>query len=154
PPSTGDANSATLGSYARNTVDWLEALAAAEGVDARRLGIIGHSEGVIHALYAVAEGLVEVDALVLIAGPGRTMAELLAEQTLWAGERAGLSDEAMADQLADLEAALAAVRAATGQRLELTAELSDNAPAGQMAAGGGVLRSTIAVDPLARAARG
>ena len=153
PPSTGDANSATLGSYARNTVDWLEALAAAEGVDARRLGIIGHSEGVIHALYAVAEGLVEVDALVLIAGPGRTMAELLAEQTLWAGERAGLSDEAMADQLADLEAALAAVRAATGQRLELTAELRDNAQAVQMAPVAGFLRSIIDVDPLALAAR-
>src|SRR5690606_42003775 len=102
---------------------------------------------------AAAEGLVEVDALVLSAGPGRTMAELLAEQTLWAGERAGLSDEAMADQLADLEAALAAVRAATGQRLELTAELSDNAQAVQMAPVAGFLRSIIDVDPLALAAR-
>lgn len=153
PPSTGDGNAATLRSYAEDTAAWFAALAQAEGVDAGRLGLIGHSEGGLVALYAVAHGHVEPDVVVLLATAGRPLAELLEEQVVASARRAGLAGEELEAYADDLVELLEAVRASTGQALELTGDLADNQIAPLFAPAAGLLRSEIDEDPLALAAR-
>src|SRR5690606_17619277 len=93
PPSTGDGNAVTLDTYAQNTADWLALLASHPGVDPRRLGLIGHSEGGLIALYAAATGLVDPAVLVLIAAPGRPMDVLLEEQLIARAAEGGATTE-------------------------------------------------------------
>ncbi len=153
PPSTGDANAATLPSYAADVAAWFNALAAEEVVDASRLGLMGHSEGGLVALYAVAEGYVAPDALVLIATAGRPLAVLLEEQVVASARRAGMSGEALEAYARDVAELLDAVRRGTGQALEVTDELADNDLVPLFAHAAGLLRSEIDVDPAALAAR-
>lgn len=152
PPSTGDANAATLDSYAADVAAWLAALAEESGVDARRLGLIGHSEGGLIALYAVAEGYVAPDALVLIATAGRPLAVLLEEQVVASARRAGMSGEALEAYARDAAELLDAVRRSSGQALEAEGELADNELVPLFAHAAGLLRSEIDVDPAALAA--
>lgn len=153
PPSTGDANAATLQSYAADVAAWFDALAQEPGVDASRLGIIGHSEGGLIALYAVAEGYVEPDVVVTIAAAGRPFGVLLEEQIVASARRGGVPGEQLEAYAADTRELLDAIRASSGQALELTGGLEDNAVAPLFAAAAGLLRSELDVDPQALAAR-
>lgn len=152
PPSTGDGNAVTLDTYAENTRDWLAALASTAGVDAARLGIIGHSEGGLVALYAIAQGHVEPDALVLIASPGRLLDELLREQLIASLGRAGVGGEELEVAKAEIEELMEAVRASSGTALDLSGDLAGNRFAPLFAHAAGLLRSEFAADPLALAA--
>lgn len=152
PPSTGDGNAVTLQTYAQNTADWLAELARTEGVDGDRLGLIGHSEGGLVALYAVAEGYASPDVVVLLATAGRTFADLLREQVVASAERGGLDPAGVQAYADDLDELLEAVRASEGVALEVTGELADNQIAPAFAAAAGLLRSEIDVDPTALAA--
>ncbi len=148
PPSTGNANAVTLDTYAQNTADWLSALSEADGVDRRRLGVIGHSEGGLIALYAAANGYVEPDVIVLLETAGRTFGELLREQAIASARRAGFDEQAVAGYAQDVDELLAAIRGSKGTALEMTDDLKDNQLAPAFAAAAGLLRSEIDVDPV------
>lgn len=152
-PSTGDANAVTIGTYVSNAADWLAFLAEQPGVDAGRLGVIGHSEGGLIALAAIAEGRIDPDALVLIATAGRPLGEVLREQLIASFERAGYAGAGLDELVQQIDEALDAIRAAEGTRLELTGELSDNLIANSLAQAAGLLRSELDLDPLELAAR-
>lgn len=153
PPSTGDANAVTVDTYAQNLADWLAFLAGQPGVDARRLGVIGHSEGGLVALYAVAEGYASPRAIVLLASPGRHLDVILKEQLLARNAEAGAT-QAQLDELGrQVDEMLEAVRASTGTALDMTPELQANPVAPLFANAAGLLRSEIALDPAALAGR-
>lgn len=151
PPSTGDASAATLHSYAENVRDWFGFLRERPGVDPERLGLIGHSEGALIALYAAANDLASPAALVLIAGPGRPMEDLIREQVLNGYRRAGSNPATMRKANAQVAELIEAIRASTGERLQLTPELSKNPLVAPFASGAGLLRSELGVSPSALA---
>jgi len=153
PPSTGDGNAVTIETYAQNAADWLAALTRQQGVDARRLGLIGHSEGGIIALYATARGYVSPRALVLIAAPGRPLDVLAREQLLEGDKRSGATEEQLATLGRQIDEAFAAIKSSSGTALKPTPELADNPVAAMFAHAAGLLRSEFAVDPQV-AARG
>lgn len=152
-PSTGDGNAVTLQTYAQNTADWLALLAAEPGVDPDRLGIMGHSEGGLIALYATAEAYVRPAVVVLAAAPGRPFDVLLREQLLASFERSGPNDEDLQAWAAMTDQALDAIRASDGTALELTGALSSNPIAASFAHAAGLLRSEFEQDPVLLAAR-
>ncbi len=148
PPSTGDANAVSLDTYVQNTADWLVGLADTDGVDAGRLGLIGHSEGGLIALEATASGAVDVDVLVLIAAPGVTMGDLIRAQFIESARRSGFDETSVAAIVDDVDELLEAIRTSEGSRLELTGGLADNQVAPAFAPVAGLLRSEIDVDPV------
>lgn len=148
-PSTGDGNAVTLETYAQNTADWLALLAEQPGVDASSIGLLGHSEGGLVGLYAVAQGLVDPKVIVLVATPGRPFDVLLTEQLLARAEESGASADDLVALQAEVQQAIEAIRSSSGVRLELTEELADNSIAELFAHAAGLLRSEMAQDPAA-----
>ena len=146
-PSTGDGNAVTLATYAQNTADWLALLAEQPGVDAPRLGLIGHSEGGLISLYAVAEGYADPAVVVLLASPGRPLDVILREQLLASFERSGLSPAAQEEMTRQTDEAIAAIRGVEGTALALEGALADNQGAASFAHAAGLLRSMMEVDP-------
>ena len=151
-PSTGDGNAVTLDTYAQNTADWLEYLTEQPGVDAQRLGIIGHSEGGLVALYAAAEGFADPQVVVAVAAPGRPLDVILREQLLASFERSGITGESYDDLVEQTDAAIEAVRNVEGPTLALEGELANNQIAASFAHAAGLLRSEFEQDPAASAA--
>ncbi len=147
PPSTGDPNAVTLDTYAFNTADWLDVLAETPGVDPHRLGVIGHSEGGLIALYGTALGIIEPKAIVLISTPGRPMDVLLREQILASARRGGADDAALEQLGEQFDEVIDAVKTSTGTTLEVTEELADNPVVSLFAFATGLLRSEMAQDP-------
>src|SRR5690606_31780792 len=152
-PSSGDGNAVTLDTYAENTAAWLALLAMTPGVDAGRLGLIGHSEGGLVALYATAEGVIEPKTLVLLATPGRSFGVLLREQILASARRGG-ADQPALDRLGEqVDDVLEAIEGTTGVRLEPEGEmaerLADNPVVALFAHAAGLIRSEMAQDPAA-----
>lgn len=147
PPSSGDGNAVTLDTYAQNAADWLAKLAAEPGVDSGRLGLIGHSEGGLVALYATANGYTAPRALVLIASAGRPFEAIIREQLLASAVRSGASAEQQAELGKQVDEMVAAVTASTGTALTLTPQLLANPVAGMFANAAGLLRSEFGVEP-------
>jgi len=147
PPSTGDGNAVTIDTYAQNTAAWLALLAGHLGVDPRRLGLVGHSEGGLVALYAAATGLVDPAGLVLIAAPGRPLDVLLGEQLIARAEESGATHEQLAELEAQIDQAVDAVKSSSGTRLELAGELAENPVAQMFAHAAGLLRTEMEQDP-------
>jgi fermentation-respiration switch protein FrsA (DUF1100 family) len=84
--SGGRSESATLGDYAddaRAVVKWL---GARKDVDPKRIALAGHSEGAAVALLAAARDK-KIAAVVSIAGPGSSGADLVLEQQQYALDR-------------------------------------------------------------------
>lgn len=153
PPSTGDANAVTLDTYAANSAAWLKLLAEQPGVATNRVGVIGHSEGGLIALYTIAEALIDPAAVVLIGTAGRPLGELIIEQTAASLERAGLSEEARNSMMRQLNEALNAISRVEGAALPLTGELADNQFAVAFGNAAGLLRSEMEQEPVALAER-
>lgn len=147
PPSTGDGNAVTIDTYAQNTADWLAMLAGHPGVDPQRLGLVGHSEGGLVALYAAATGRADPAALVLIATAGRPFDVLLEEQLIAMAEESGATDEQLAELKAQIGQAFDAMESSSGTRLELTGDLAENPVARMFAHAAGLLRSEMGLDP-------
>lgn len=152
-PSTGDGNAVTLATYAQNTADWLALLAEQPGVDATRLGLMGHSEGGLISLYAAAEGYADPAVVVLLASPGRPLDVILREQLLASFERSGLNPAAQEEMTRQTDEALAAIRSVEGPTLALDGDLADNQVAASFAHAAGLLRSMAEVDPAQLAGR-
>lgn len=150
-PSGGDGNAVTLDTYAQNAADWIGFLATEPGVDATRLGIMGHSEGGLIALYATAHGTVAPQALVLIASPGRPFEVLLREQLLARAQEGGATPEAVATLGHQVDELVAAINASTGAALVPTPELEKNPLAAMFAPAAGLLRSEFGIEPSALA---
>lgn len=119
--SKGDLNKATQGDLAgdaRGALDWL---AAQPEIDKKRLGLLGHSEGAMIAAKAAAADK-RVAALVMLAGPGVTGAEILPQQ-LAAIARASGSSQADIDAQLALQKELLAALLAKKPRTDLEAVL-------------------------------
>lgn len=147
PPSTGDGNAVTVRTYAQNTADWLALLAAEPGIDGDRLGLMGHSEGGLVALFAIANRLADPQALVLLAAPGRGMAAILEEQLAASLRRAGGSAAEIEAIREETRVAVEALRQVEGQVLELSGELADNRVAALFAHAAGLMRSELELQP-------
>ncbi len=84
--SGGDYPSRTINELADDASRALRTLAALPGIDAEALGIVGHSEGALVAMQAVANGA-DAKALVLLAAPSRPGRELVALQQRYGATR-------------------------------------------------------------------
>jgi pimeloyl-ACP methyl ester carboxylesterase len=107
--STGTFEKATLGTFVRDAVQTLAELAKRPGVDATRLGFVGHSEGaVVGPLVATQSG--KVRALLLMASPGRPLPEIgmIQEEALL--KQSGLPPDQIAKQLSAQRAVVDAIR--------------------------------------------
>lgn len=152
-PSTGDGNAVTLSTYSQNTADWLAFLAQQPGVDAARLGVLGHSEGGLVALHGAAQDLIKPAVVVLLATPGRPLAVLLREQLLASFERSGITGETLDELVRQTDEAIQAIGGVEGTALALEGDLADNQIAASFAHAAGLLRSEMEHDPAQLARR-
>jgi pimeloyl-ACP methyl ester carboxylesterase len=94
--STGDFSKATSQDFANDVSSSFDYLLTRPEVDKKKAGLIGHSEGgMIAPMVAVKRK--DVDFIVLLAGPGVPVIELMAEQNEAIARSAGLSDKALAE---------------------------------------------------------
>lgn len=147
PPSTGDGNAVTLDTYADNTEAWLGLLAQQPEIDGGRLGLMGHSEGGLVALYAIASGRAAPQALVLLAAPGRNIADIVEEQVVASVRRAGGSAREAEEIRQETREAMEALRTVEGTALELSGALAQNRIAALFAHAAGLMRSQLEVQP-------
>lgn len=96
----GDPNAVTPADYVADIHAWIDAIREARGSDC--VFLLGHSEGALMVSLA-AEGREDVCGLILVAGMGRRMGEVIREQLTVNPANAPLLDQAMA-ALAELEA--------------------------------------------------
>ncbi len=151
--STGDGNAVTLATYGQNTAAWVALLRSRPDIDPRRVGLIGHSEGGLVALYATAKGYVDPTAVALLASPGLPLGQVVVDQLVRQARRNGASAAEIAATQAQANQAMDAIRASTGTRLALTGDLANNPIAAVFAHAAGLLRSEIDVDPAQLAAK-
>ena len=100
--STGDFSAATHNDFvgdALAAVDWLK---GRPEINARQIGLIGHSEGGVVAPLAAVQRPDDVAFIVMLAGVGVPMRELLAQQGQDIGRTMGLSEASLARD-ADVE---------------------------------------------------
>jgi pimeloyl-ACP methyl ester carboxylesterase len=108
--STGDFAKATSEDFAADAEAAVGYLAGRPEIDARRIGLIGHSEGgIIGPMVAVADP--RVAFVVMLAGPGVPSRELMTAQREAVARTAGLPPEAVARN----EAVIGRVEAALAQ---------------------------------------
>lgn len=94
--STGDINTATTFSFADDAQAAVEFLKTRAGIDSKRIGVIGHSEGGMIAP-VVASRSADVGFIVLLAGPGVTGEQILLTQIEALGKASGkMSKEQLA----------------------------------------------------------
>ncbi len=96
--STGDFNGATSEDFARDALAAWAFLRKQKGINKNKVGLIGHSEGGMVAPIAFARQP-EPAFVVLMAGVGIPVSDLLAEQIQAVGKSEGLSQAAIDSQL-------------------------------------------------------
>jgi pimeloyl-ACP methyl ester carboxylesterase len=96
----GDPNAVTVEDYANDYRAWIDAIREQTG--RKCVWLLGHSEGAL-MVSAAAEGRKDVCGLILVAGMGRKMGDVLREQLKANPANAPLLDQAFA-AIADLEA--------------------------------------------------
>ncbi len=95
--STGDHASATSADFATDTRAAVRYLLTRPEIDPGAIGLVGHSEGgMIGPIAAVDDDEVDVDFLVLLAGPGTSTIELMRSQTRLVGRSQGVSEAELA----------------------------------------------------------
>ena len=95
--STGSTATATTEDFAGDVVAGVRFLAGRKDVDARRIGLVGHSEGGLIAPLAATRAS-DVAFIVLLASPGVTGEEILLAQGEALVRASGLGDAAVAQQ--------------------------------------------------------
>lgn len=118
--SGGDFGSASIADFASDARAAVDFLAARPEIDARGIGLIGHSEGGIVGPLAATHNPA-VAYLVLLAAPGTGMAELLLSQRRMAGAMQGQD----AASLTAYESALARLYEAAGKAKNRAAARAD-----------------------------
>ena len=98
----GDPNAVTPDLYVADIHAWIDAIKEARGPDSGCIFLLGHSEGALMSSLA-AEGRDDVCGLILIAGMGRKMGDVVRQQLRDNPANAPLLDQALA-ALAELEA--------------------------------------------------
>ena len=126
--STGDFATGTSRDFASDAMAVLRWLRAQPGVDAAKVGVIGHSEGgLIAPLMAGQAGA--PDFLILLAGPGTTGQEIVLEQSGLIARAAGGSDEdvtAMVQALQEMTDEAAKARDGADVRARVTPMLTED----------------------------
>lgn len=113
--SGGRTESATLADYAEDALAAVKYLREKrKDVDDARVALIGHSEGAAVALLAAKRESKKIRALVLIAGPGTTGAELILEQQQHVLQRSTLPEAEKQAKIALQKKIQAAVISGTG----------------------------------------
>ena len=107
--STGKYADATIEDFAQDAQSALQYLKSRKEVDAKRLGVIGHSEGGILASL-VATGSSDVNWLVLLATPATTGEKTLLRQSELIARTGGLTEDQITRSLEFDRKAYAAVR--------------------------------------------
>jgi pimeloyl-ACP methyl ester carboxylesterase len=141
--STGRIATSTTSDFADDALAGVAGLAAMPEIDAKRIGILGHSEGAVAAAIAAAKSPA-VAFIVLMAGPGVPGALVMRQQALDAARTLGATD----DQVERIDRAYRAVTEAVrsgADRETVTAAVKDliraqveGRPAAQVAALGDV----------------
>lgn len=102
--STGNFASATTADFARDGLAGIEYLKSRREVNSQAIGFIGHSEGGMMAPIAAAESG-DVAFIVLLAGPGANLGDVVTYQRIRMAGQAGVPGEALKAQEAFLLAA-------------------------------------------------
>jgi alpha/beta superfamily hydrolase len=92
--STGDFKSATSEDFVKDVNTSLNYLLSRSETDKKRVGLIGHSEGGMIAPM-VASQRKDIDFIILLAGPGEKIIDLMAEQNAAILRSSGISDTAI-----------------------------------------------------------
>ena len=107
--STGDFGKATIGDFAVDAEAASAWLRQQPGIDPKRVGLIGHSEGgIIAPMVAVKDP--KVAFIVMIAGPGAPLGEVMRAQRAALGPSMGQAPENTAKQQAVVDKMTAAMR--------------------------------------------
>jgi pimeloyl-ACP methyl ester carboxylesterase len=107
--STGDFAKATIADFAIDAEAASVWLRKQPGIDPKRVGLIGHSEGGIIAPMVAVEDP-KVAFIVMIAGPGAPLGEVMRAQRAALGPAMGQAPEATARQQAVVDKMIAAMR--------------------------------------------
>jgi pimeloyl-ACP methyl ester carboxylesterase len=91
---TGNPDMATTADYAKDVLNGIEYLKSRKEVDKKKIGVMGHSEGGLIA-EMVATQSKDVNFIVLLAGPGINIINLMEEQNVPLLKQARLSQEAI-----------------------------------------------------------
>ena len=102
--STGDFNTATSEDFAKDVIAGIEFLKLRKDINTKQIGLIGHSEGGMVAPMIAAKRK-DVAFIVLMAGPGIPIDDLLVLQAKKGGELAG-ADAEFLKKNAEMEAKL------------------------------------------------
>ncbi len=158
--STGDYAQATTADFTSDAAAAAAWLRTHPGIDARRIGLIGHSEGGLIAP-AVAVADPKIAFIVLMAGPGLPGDQLLLKQQALIGKASGIPDAVLTQNLAVTARVFAAVKgartdaeAATAARAVLDPEVAkgtltrERADASVKQVTSPWMRSFLASDPV------
>ena len=96
--STGNAGNATSEDFTADVLAGVKFLAARKDIDARRIGLIGHSEGGLIAPLAAARSPQSIAFIVMLAGPGVPGRDILDAQGEAIGRAMGVGDKELAQQ--------------------------------------------------------
>ncbi len=96
--STGEVEKASSADFAKDVITSINYLKGRKEIDAKRIGLIGHSEGGLIASIVAAETN-DINFMILLAGPGIKGADLLAEQGEQVILQSGVSKEAVQNYL-------------------------------------------------------
>lgn len=89
--SSGDFSKATTADFAADVHAGIEYLLTRDDVDRKKIGLIGHSEGGMIAPM-VASSRKDISYIILMAGPGVKIIDLMAEQNLAVARSSGISE--------------------------------------------------------------
>ncbi len=91
---TGNPETATTADHAKDAMNGIEYLKSRKEVDKKKIGVMGHSEGGLIAEMVAAQSK-DVNFIVLLAGPGINIINLMEEQNVPILKQARLSQEAI-----------------------------------------------------------